>query len=333
MVGDEKIKNNNRKNFPKSKDESNSANSFGVLSSKHPVLFSTIKEYENSNKLLNNKKRIFFKINNAITENKNKKNKNLNSKNGRWSKEEHYQFLDGIIQFGINWKKIKNLINTRTAVQVRSHAQKFYKKMKSLKDEKLGIDFTLNFIRNLKDMINHIKTVNKCYNAKNVFIYLDNKYEARRYKKSKNIQKRNEINNIFKKDNKIINLDENENNNINNNNPLITENGKKINNELKIIRENNNDLSNINNNNISLNNNFIIDNMLLNHSNLINNIYLQNQLNKYNLSNLLLNTFLPNNNLLIYYKYPLFINSAINTIQTNEINIPNLNFKFGNKFN
>ena len=62
-------------------------------------------------------------------------------------------FLQGISLYGNNWKKIKTLISTRTAKQVRSHAQKFFIKMKFCKDEVLGIDFTLNDICNIKDMI------------------------------------------------------------------------------------------------------------------------------------------------------------------------------------
>ena len=31
---------------------------------------------------------------------------------GRWTKEEHDKFLDGIAQYGINWKKVKTFINS-----------------------------------------------------------------------------------------------------------------------------------------------------------------------------------------------------------------------------
>ena len=40
--------------------------------------------------------------------------------------------------------------------------------MKSCKDENLGIDFTLKSVKNIKDMINQIKS--KCANYDNMFI-------------------------------------------------------------------------------------------------------------------------------------------------------------------
>ena len=62
--------------------------------------------------------------------NKRKLQEKEDTNEGRWTKEEHDKFLDGIVQYGANWKKIKKLISTRTAIQVRSHAQKFYRKLK-----------------------------------------------------------------------------------------------------------------------------------------------------------------------------------------------------------
>ena len=87
---------------------------------------------------------------------------------GRWTEEEHEKFLEGIVLYNINWKKVKTLIGTRTPMQVRSHAQKFFNKMKVCKDENLGIDFTLNTVRNFTDMINQIKNNNSNYNIINV---------------------------------------------------------------------------------------------------------------------------------------------------------------------
>lgn len=48
----------------------------------------------------------------------------LNS--GRWTVEEHKLFLKGLKQYGKNWKSIQNLIKSRSATQVRTHAQKFF---------------------------------------------------------------------------------------------------------------------------------------------------------------------------------------------------------------
>ena len=49
---------------------------------------------------------------------------------GRWSKEEHIKFIEGILEHGNEWKKVQQIIGTRTSTQARSHAQKFFLKMK-----------------------------------------------------------------------------------------------------------------------------------------------------------------------------------------------------------
>jgi SHAQKYF class myb-like DNA-binding protein len=48
------------------------------------------------------------------------------SLNGRWSKDEHERFLQGLELYGRSWKKIKKIVGTRSATQIRSHAQKFF---------------------------------------------------------------------------------------------------------------------------------------------------------------------------------------------------------------
>eukprot|EP01031_Cornospumella_fuschlensis_P048068 gene48068-58881_t len=42
---------------------------------------------------------------------------------GRWTREEHQLFIKGLEMYGKGWKKIANLIKTRTVVQIRTHAQ------------------------------------------------------------------------------------------------------------------------------------------------------------------------------------------------------------------
>jgi len=49
---------------------------------------------------------------------------------GRWTKKEHEQFLQGLHLYGRNWKQIESLIPTRSCAQIRSHAQKFFRRMK-----------------------------------------------------------------------------------------------------------------------------------------------------------------------------------------------------------
>ena len=55
------------------------------------------------------------------------KPKQLND--GRWSKKESKLFEEAFEMFGKNWKKIKQHVGTRTGMQIRSHGQKYIKKL------------------------------------------------------------------------------------------------------------------------------------------------------------------------------------------------------------
>ena len=177
-----------------------------------------------------------------------------NEKKGRWTLKEHIQYLQALEKYGINWKKISDLIPTRSSNQIRSHSQKFYKKLKKCKDVELGIDFTSKNINNLNDMIAHIKSVNKEYNVINVFLYLSEKCFPNRKHKKKD-KKNKKIKNIL-----------NENISINNNisDPSFHNDIKEsiINKEANINRQ-------INNNNI---NNFPVNNIFINNINYYNSV-------------------------------------------------------------
>ena len=56
-------------------------------------------------------------------------NNNKSCEQGRWTREEHELFLQGMAIFGKNWKQVQQLIKTRTAAQIRSHAQKYFQKI------------------------------------------------------------------------------------------------------------------------------------------------------------------------------------------------------------
>ena len=47
-----------------------------------------------------------------------------------WSASEHDLFVQAYQEHGKNWKKIAGLIGTRSVAQVRSHAQKYFMKLK-----------------------------------------------------------------------------------------------------------------------------------------------------------------------------------------------------------
>jgi SHAQKYF class myb-like DNA-binding protein len=57
-----------------------------------------------------------------------KPTKPISDKVGRWTEEEHMTFLAGLEKHGKQWKTIATMIGTRTVVQVRTHAQKYFQK-------------------------------------------------------------------------------------------------------------------------------------------------------------------------------------------------------------
>jgi SHAQKYF class myb-like DNA-binding protein len=64
---------------------------------------------------------------------------NIKFNSGRWSKEEHNKFIKGLIEFGNDWKMVQKIIRTRSSSQSRSHAQKFFLKLKnSIKSAKIS---------------------------------------------------------------------------------------------------------------------------------------------------------------------------------------------------
>ena len=50
---------------------------------------------------------------------------------GRWSVEEHKLFLEGLVLYSNEWKRVQEHIGTRSSTQSRSHAQKFFIRIRS----------------------------------------------------------------------------------------------------------------------------------------------------------------------------------------------------------
>ena len=57
--------------------------------------------------------------------------KSMPKATGRWTAEEHDEFLKCLDIYGREWKKVAERITTRTAAQIRSHAQKYFKKIEA----------------------------------------------------------------------------------------------------------------------------------------------------------------------------------------------------------
>jgi SHAQKYF class myb-like DNA-binding protein len=50
---------------------------------------------------------------------------------GRWKIEEHIKFLQGLKRHGKNWKQVEKYVQSRNGPQIRSHAQKFFKRIQA----------------------------------------------------------------------------------------------------------------------------------------------------------------------------------------------------------
>ncbi len=134
-------------------------------------------------------KKTLFKIN---LENNKKDNKFITvrtQKNSeRWNKIERFKFLEGIYKFGCNWKAIKKkFVESRTAIQVRSHAQKFILHLRKFKDDSLGIDFTKDWDKNSHELIKKLRDIIEKSSNKDIIYILCKKLSQKKSKKNNKI--------------------------------------------------------------------------------------------------------------------------------------------------
>mmetsp|Transcript_21486 Transcript_21486/g.39318 ORF Transcript_21486/g.39318 Transcript_21486/m.39318 type:complete len:101 (+) Transcript_21486:643-945(+) len=71
-------------------------------------------------------------------------------RNGKWSQDEHERFLKALDSYGRSWAIIAKHVGTRSAIQIRSHAQKFFLQREKvrMKERQPKASFT----RTLKDV-------------------------------------------------------------------------------------------------------------------------------------------------------------------------------------
>ena len=98
---------------------------------------------------------------NVTTVNKKGNEKEISNKTrntyGYWDQSEHKKFIEALYLYNCDWIKIQSYLKNRNYKQIRSHAQKFYLKLKLFKDEKLKIDFTSSDVNSLNDIIKIIE--------------------------------------------------------------------------------------------------------------------------------------------------------------------------------
>jgi SHAQKYF class myb-like DNA-binding protein len=80
---------------------------------------------------------------------------------GFWTKREQDAFVQGLSQHGKDWKKIKHLVQTRTLTQIRTHAQKYFKKLVKKESPSLGGLAALSSLSSVSPVMHCVETSNK----------------------------------------------------------------------------------------------------------------------------------------------------------------------------
>ena len=98
------------------------------------IIVNSLDTTEESHK---HKREKIFEKNSAMSSKKSTEEK---YNTGRWTQEEHKKFIEAIFKHGNEWKNIKEFIGSRSSTQARSHAQKFFIRLKKkLFDHKLNL--------------------------------------------------------------------------------------------------------------------------------------------------------------------------------------------------
>ena len=152
---------------------------------------------------------------------------------GRWTEEEHRNFLKGIIEYGNDWKMVEKIVKTRTSSQSRSHAQKYFLKFKNLVEyyklnekslyEVINGQYSLSFFFDKQFIQLNSEEKKKLLDTfiTNIDLFSESKNKRRKKSidknKNKNIITTDDYNKIFKieskdDDNKSFHSDEDDDN-------------------------------------------------------------------------------------------------------------------------
>jgi len=85
-------------------------------------------------------------------------NRDGNYNCGRWTPEEHQRFIEAIMKFGNEWKQVQKHVGSRSSTQARSHAQKFFVKIKRSKVFDFNLDLNKNSIKTLHELANSMNS-------------------------------------------------------------------------------------------------------------------------------------------------------------------------------
>jgi SHAQKYF class myb-like DNA-binding protein len=77
---------------------------------------------------------------------------------GRWQPDEHQRFIEAILKYGNEWKMVQKHVLTRSSTQARSHAQKFFVKIKKTNLLDFNIDLNKNSIKSLHEQANQMNS-------------------------------------------------------------------------------------------------------------------------------------------------------------------------------
>ena len=138
----------------------NSTNIFQITNIKDNNTNDNIKNSISSKIIENNDYKNLYEqkqVNNFLKENENSDSNQNEYNAGRWTNEEHEKFIEGILKFGNEWKRVQSIIKTRSSTQARSHAQKFFLRLKKeispkiISDQNLLIQYIINTSNNSKN--------------------------------------------------------------------------------------------------------------------------------------------------------------------------------------